>query len=248
MTDTDDGADAETAALVGAVGGAGTTRLAVEIGALLADGGAAVAVLDAAFATQGLGDYLDGRLDPDLTALVTDRADAPLAEGLTDLDADVGGRVACCPAAAPFERLARAKSAEAARRFEDRVAEAAGAFDAVLVDVPPVAANQAIAAVNACDRTGLVAPATDRGTDGRERMRARLRDLGADADADVATRGTDRTADASVPPAETGVTAAPTAPDGDEFGDGIARAAAALLDADVDRPEADGRFGAGDLL
>lgn len=63
----------DTAALVGAVGGAGTTRLAVEVGALLAADGDAVAVLDAAFATQGLGDYLDGRLDPDLTALVTDR-------------------------------------------------------------------------------------------------------------------------------------------------------------------------------
>lgn len=242
MTGTD------AAALVGAVGGAGTTRLAVEAGAVLAADGASVAVLDAAFATQGLGDYLDGRLDPDVTALVTDRTDAALDAGLTDLPADVDGRVACCPAAAPFERLARAKSAEAARRFEDRVAEAADGFDAVLVDVPPVAANQAIAAVNACDRTVLVAPATARGTDGRERMRARLSDLGAAVDADVATRGTDGAADASVPRTETGVTDAPAALDGGEFGDGVARAAATMLDADVERPASDGRFGATDYL
>ncbi|MFB6301262.1 MAG: ParA family protein [Haloferacaceae archaeon] len=234
----------DTAALVGAVGGAGTTRLAVEVGALLAADGADVAVLDAAFATQGLGDYLGGRLDPDLTALVTDQIDAPLDDGLRDLDdADLAGRAACCPASAPFERLARAKSADAARRFEDRVAEAADDFDAVLVDTPPIAANQAIAAIDACDRTALVAPATTRGTDGRERMRARIRDLGGDVDAVVATRGTDEAADASVPRTEAGVTAAPTAPDGGEFGDGVARAAAAILGIDVDGPDRSGLLG-----
>jgi cellulose biosynthesis protein BcsQ len=233
----------DTAALVGAVGGAGTTRLTVEAAALLADDGRDVAVLDAAFATQGLGDYLDGRLDPDLTTLVTDRPDAPLREGLTDLPVDLAGRVACCPAAAPFERLARAKSADAARRFEDRVAEASETFDVVLVDTPPVAANQAIAAINACDRTALVAPATDRGTDGRERMRARIRDLGGDVDVDVATRGEDEAADASVPPIETGVTDAPSATADTEVGAGVARAAGALIDADVEAPGDDGLLG-----
>lgn len=233
----------DTAALVGAVGGAGTTRLAVEVGALLADGGSDVAVLDAAFATQGLGDYLDGRLDPDVTALVTDRADAPLRAGLTDLSGDLGGRVACCPAAAPFERLARAKSADAAQRFEGRVAEASEAFDAVLVDTPPVAANQAIAAIDACDRTALVAPATTRGTDGIERMRARVRDLGGRIDAVVTTGGSAEAADASVPRPDDGATAAPTATEDEEFGAGVARAAAAILDVDVDGPATAGLFG-----
>lgn len=233
----------DTAALVGAVGGAGTTRLASEVATLLADGGAEVAVLDANFATQGLGDYLDGRLDPDVTALVTDRADAPLAAGLTDLAADVPGRVACCPAAAPFERLARAKTADAARRFEDRVDEAAAGFDAVLVDTPPIAANQAVAAVDACDRTALVAPATSRGADGIERMRARVRDVGGAVDAVVATRGESAGADASVPETPTGVAAAPTAPAGDEFGAGVARAAAAVLDSEVEEPAGGGLFG-----
>lgn len=235
----------DTAALVGAVGGAGTTRLAVEVGALLAADGADVAVLDAAFATQGLGDYLDGRLDPDVTALVTDRRETPLDAGLTELSADLAGRVACCPAAAPFERLARAKSADAARRFEERVAEASETFDAVLVDTPPIAANQA---VDACDRTALVAPATTRGTDGIERQRARIRDVGGGVNAVVATRGSVEAADASVPRTDPGETAAPTATDGDEFGAAVARATAAILDVEIDRPEETGLLGGHDYL
>lgn len=232
-----------TLALVGAVGGAGTTRLAVETAATVAAEGRDVAVLDAAFATQGLGDYLDGRLAPDVTALVTDRADAPLDAGLTDLAVDGPGRVACCPAAAPFERLARAKTAAAAERFEERVAEAAAAFDHVLVDVPPVAANQAVAAVNACDRTALVAPATARGRDGVERMRARVSDLGVAVDAVVATRGESGTADASVPRVDGDPADAPLAPDGGEFGAAVAGAAAATLDVAVDAPADDGLLG-----
>ena len=113
-----------TAAFVGAAGGVGTTRTTLETAVALAVDGADVAVFDAAYATQGLGDHLSGRLDPDLTALLTDRAEAPLSSGLVDFavdpdrDLDVVGRVACCPADAPFERLARAKTVAAARRLE----------------------------------------------------------------------------------------------------------------------------------
>jgi len=56
------------------------------------------------------------------------------------------------------------------------------------VDVPPVAANQAVAALTAADRRVLVAPATPRGVDLLPRQRGRLRDLDAPADAVVATR------------------------------------------------------------
>ncbi|WEL28362.1 Chromosome partitioning ATPase, ParA family [Haloferax volcanii] len=70
-----------TIALVGATGGAGTTRLSLELAAALATDGRDVAVLDAAFATQGLSDYVSGTLDPDATALVTDAADVPLESG-----------------------------------------------------------------------------------------------------------------------------------------------------------------------
>lgn len=192
---------ARTVALVGAVGGAGTTRTAVELATVLARDGQEVAVLDAAFATQGLAGYLEGRLDPDLTALVTDAPDAPLGDGLVDLPlgSGVAGRVAVCPAHAPFERLARAKTAAAARAFEERLAEAVDAFDRVLVDVPPVAANQAVAAVTAAERVVLVAPADTRGADGVQRSRDRLADLGVEADAALSVRGPSEWADAAMP-------------------------------------------------
>jgi len=205
-----DGGDG-TAALVGATGGAGTTRLTVELGALLAGDGRDVAVLDAAFATQGLSDYLSGRIDPDFTVLLTDDRDAPLSAGLIEFPLDdAAGRLACCPAFAPFERLARAKSPSAARALESRVAEAAAAFDHVLVDTPPVAANQAVAAVNAVDRTVVVAPASSRGRDAVQRATDRLADIGTGADAVVTTRGELSVADAAFPETDADVTAAPT--------------------------------------
>ena len=174
---------ANTTAVVGATGGAGTTRTTVEAATMLARDGRAVAVLDAAFATQGLADHVEGDLRPDLTALLTDEVDAPLDAGLIESDWTDTGRVALCPARAPFERLARAKTPAAARRFEDRIAEAAARFDHVLVDTPPVASNQAIAAVTACERVAVVAPATTRGDDAAQRTIDRLADLGYEIDA-----------------------------------------------------------------
>lgn len=201
----------ETAALVGATGGAGTTRLTVELGVLLANDGRDVAVFDAAFATQGLSDYLPGRIDPDLTALLTDDRDAPLSAGLVDFPLDTEtGRLACCPTVAPFERLARAKSPAAAQALESRIAAAADTFDHVLVDTPPVAANQSVAAVNAAERTVLVAPATTRGRDAVQRLSGRLDDIGVDVDAVVTTRGELAVGDAAVPATDAEVTAAPT--------------------------------------
>ena len=200
----------ESAAFVGATGGAGTTRLTVELGALLANDGRDVAVFDAAFATQGLADYLPGRIDPDLTTLLTDERDTPLSAGLVDVPLDVAGRLACCPAVAPFERLARAKSPAAAQALETRIAAAADVFDHVLVDTPPVAANQSVAAVTATTRTTLVAPATTRGRDAVQRMTGRLDDLDVAVDAVVTTRGDLSVADAAVPEIDAEVTAAPT--------------------------------------
>ncbi|EJN59687.1 P-loop NTPase family protein [Halogranum rubrum] len=199
-----------TTALVGATGGAGVTRTTVELAAMLARDGDEVAILDAAYATQGLSQYVGGRLDPDTTALVTD-SDAPLDAGLVDFDlTDVDGRVACCPAAAPFERLARAKTPEAAQRLAERIDEAAEAFDHVLVDTPPVAANQAVAAVSAVDRVVLVTPGTARGADALQQMRGRLRDVGVTAEVTLSTCGAIDDADAVVP--ESDVTSPDDAP------------------------------------
>lgn len=53
-----------TVAFVGVTGGAGRTRTSVEVGARLAREGDSVAILDAAFATQGLATSVAGRIDP----------------------------------------------------------------------------------------------------------------------------------------------------------------------------------------
>ncbi|MFD1685218.1 AAA family ATPase [Halobellus litoreus] len=233
---------ANVTAFVGATGGAGTTRTAVEVGAALAADGRETAILDAAFATQGLADHVEGRIDPDLTALVVDD-DRDLSTGLSELgfsDA-VAGRVAVCPANAPFERLARAKRVEAARRFESLIATAAARFDHVLLDVPPIAANQAVAAVNAADRVAIVAPASERGTEAVQRCHERLVDVGTEASLVVSVRGDLETADVSVP--ETDVTAADSVPacfDGDDaFAGAVGRLAAAVTGGEIADPEAE---------
>jgi septum site-determining protein MinD len=229
-----------TAALVGACGGAGATRLAVETAATLAREGRTVAVLDVAFATQGLSEYVPGEIDPDATAVLAD--DAPLAEALVELPLDAPGRVALCPARAPFEQLARAQTAGAAGRLADVLADAAARFDHVLVDAPPVATNQAVAAVTAAETVGLVAPASDRGANAVARVRGRLADVGAGADLVAANRSAggdlDGRADVVVPESEaTGVAGAPAAPDGGQFGAAVATLAERLFGLSLERDD-----------
>ena len=175
-----------TLALVGVAGGVGTTRTAVEMATTLARDGKSAAVIDTAFGTQGLATYVEGRITDDVTAVAT--GDADLADALYDADYDLPGRVAFAPAHAPFERLARAKTPESAQVIETAIADTAQRFDHVLLDVPPVAANQSVAAVTTAQKRALVVPATRRGTDLLPRQRGRLRDLDAPADAVVATR------------------------------------------------------------
>ncbi|UPM43439.1 AAA family ATPase [Halocatena salina] len=162
-------------AVVGATGGAGTTRTCLELAGMLARDGRSVVILDAAYATQGLSDHISDRIAPDMTALVLD--DAPLALGLIEFETPEG-RLACCPARAPFERLARAKTPTAARRFGELIEEATTSFDHVLVDTPPVASNQAIAAVTSVDHIVVAIRANSPGIDGWVRIHDRLADLG----------------------------------------------------------------------
>ena len=175
-----------TLAFVGCTGGAGTTRLTVETAATLARGGRSVAVVDAAFGTQGLATYVEGRLDTDVTSVAV--GDASVDDALFGWDIDAAGRVALCPAHAPFERLARAKTAESAQTLERAIEELAGRFDHVLLDVPPIASNQAVAAATTAQRRVLVMPAGQRGRDLLPRQQGRLRDIGAPASAVVAAR------------------------------------------------------------
>ncbi|WP_276299351.1 AAA family ATPase [Halorussus lipolyticus] len=235
-----------TAALVGATGGAGTTRLAVELGATLARDGREVAVLDAAFATEGLSRHVSGRIDSDLTALLTEEDPRPthrlLSAGLREhsATADLAGRLELCPAHAPFERMARAKSIESARRFEDLLAEADAEFDHVLVDTPPVAANQSVAAVTSAERVAVVAPADDRGVDAVQRASGRIADVGASVDARLANRADPdhpvENADAAIPESEatTAEEVPASAPDPEAtFAPAVSHAAEVVFDVDL---------------
>jgi septum site-determining protein MinD len=215
-------------ALVGAAGGAGTTRLALESATLLAREGRDVALLDAAYATQGLADHTPGRIDPDMTALCVD--DHRLETGLVDRTLEGAGRLAVCPARAPFERVARAKTPEAAETFADHVAAAARSFDHVLLDVPPVAANQSVAAVTAVEAAALVADAPRAG-DALPRARDRLLDVDVEPTATVVT-GTDSTreADVTLPPLEADPPAVETSADARAA---VADVLAAALDLEV---------------
>jgi MinD-like ATPase involved in chromosome partitioning or flagellar assembly len=174
---------AEVLAFVGACGGAGTTRLCVELGAALARGGRSVTILDAALTTQGLARYAPGRLAPDLSAVLTDEGD--LADARVEVWPALPATAALVPTHAPFERLARAKREEAARRLESVIEQVE--TDAVIIDVPPLADNPAIAAVTAARSRLVVAPDSPRGSDLLPQIRGRLVDVGSAADGVVAT-------------------------------------------------------------
>jgi septum site-determining protein MinD len=224
-------------ALVGAAGGAGTTRLAVECGATLARTGREVAVFDAAYGTQGLADYVDGELTTDVTALVTGEAD--LEAALYRRELDVPGGLTFCPARAPFERLARAKTAGAAEQLEEQLAAAALSHDVVIVDVPPIASNQAVAAVDAADRVTAVVPDSERGGDALARLRGRLSDVGSSTDVVVANFADDGpavAADARVPTSEavSPVECPACLPPDEEFAPAVAAATAVAAGVGLD--------------
>lgn len=234
--------DARVCALAGAVGGAGTTRLALEFGATLARDGRSVCLVDAAFATQGLSTAVPGRIGTDVTAALVE--DRPLADATTELSLDLPGRVAVAPARAPFERFSRAMTAECGHRFGERLSSASERYDHVLVDVPPVAGNQSVAAVTAADRVCVVAPDDQRGVDALPRTIDRLADVDAGVDAVATNRAGDPphmdAADAAVP--ESGMTTladAPVCVTTGEFSAAVADAAetAVGVDLDVAEPE-----------
>jgi MinD superfamily P-loop ATPase len=122
----------------------------------------------------------------------------------------------------------------------------------VLVDTPPVAANQSVAAATAADRVAVVTVDSRRGADALARTRARLQDLDTAADAVVVNRageGVVTEADARVP--ETDVRRAAdcpaSVPPDEEFAPAVAGATARAtgLALDLEFPSG-GRLG--DLL
>lgn len=175
-----------SAAIVGAAGGVGTTRLCVEMASVLAQTGRSIAVLDAALETQGLAGYVPGPLDPDMTAVMRD--DAHLEAAFTELPAQTTGTVSVCPAYASFSALAKAKTTDAAGRFEAVLDRAGASYDVVLIDTSPIASNPAVAAVTAADRVTTVTRGTEAGADALQRMAGRLQDVGAGHDVAIVNR------------------------------------------------------------
>lgn len=224
-------------ALLGAAGGVGTTRLSIEAGAALALDGDDAVVFDTALATQGLAAYLPGRIDPDFTSLLID--DRDLGSALHEHPADLPGTLWVCPTYASFTRLAEAQTPDVAKRLATVVEAATDQADHVVLDVPPLASNLAVAAVTAADRLGVVTEPTDRGRDALSRCRGRLADIGAKPGFVVGNRvGDTEFGDADVRIAESRVESLPEQPtviEGDDgFGPGIASLVDVGLDADVD--------------
>jgi len=240
-----------TAAVTKATGGAGATRTSLELAATLARAGHDVGVLDVDLETQGLVAHVRGRVDADASAVYAD--EATLDAALYDLDLSVPGSVAVAPARAPFERLARAKTPEAARRFEDALAAAGDRFDYVLVDTPPVATNPAVSAVTAAERVVAVTPGSDRGVDALARLRERLQDVGAAPGLAIANRADGdhpvEAADAALPTHGVGATEVPSCADPDPaYAPAVAAAAEVCFDREFDLEFPDdgllsGRFG-----
>jgi len=226
---------ATTLALVGATGGAGTTRTAVELAAMGARDGRSVAVVDAAYATQGLSEYVSDRITTDVTGLVADEPDEPLASATHEVGDALPGIVALVPARAPFERLARAKTAEAARALGDRIEAAATAYDHVVVDTPPVASNQAVAAVMETDRVAGVLPANRHGRDALQRVRGRIEDIDGNLHLSLATGGDVPPADVALPEPAGDVASAPEAGSGDgPYAESVAEAFEVAFSTDLD--------------
>lgn len=163
--------------------------MTVEAAGLLARTDRDVAILDAAFATQGLARYYDGRIDPDFTAVLT--GEATLEDVFVPLNVQAPGTVHIAPALAPLDRYGRAMTANAAQEFERQIAGAELTHDVVLIDTPPLAGNQAIAAVTTADSVALVTPDNWRGRDALALMAERLSDVGPGHDTVVATFASD---------------------------------------------------------
>lgn len=179
-------------------------RIDTDLTAVCADDAdTAAATYDLAGPPSG-GDERQADTTPGLPEDGSDGSRSVGAAGVAD-DWDVPGSVTAVPVRAPFERLVRAKTTDAARRLGAVCGELRERADHVLLSVPPVAANQHVAAVETADRVVAVAPGTDRGADGLRRLRDRLADLDTATDAVAATgtgRETDGTTGGSLPAAD----------------------------------------------
>lgn len=229
---------ASVGAVVGAAGGVGTTRLSVEVGAALAADGRDVIVLDTALDTQGLSSYVPGRIDPDLTDVLTsglDPAEALLTHPASDVTA---GTLRCLPVDATFDRIAQTKTPETARDLTELATDLTSDGTHIVVDVPPLASNTAVAGTAAADRIALATRDSARGRDALSQSLGTLDDLGFEATLTVINRvraGNPPDADVTIPEStRSGVPTTPACLSGDtEFVTAVERLASMLFDTKI---------------
>ncbi|MDR9445231.1 MAG: cellulose synthase operon protein YhjQ/BcsQ [Haloquadratum sp.] len=145
-------------ACVGATGGVGTTRTAVELARLAQLHDQQPLVVDTAVATQGLARLLIETPPLDLCGALA----APDTLDLEAIAVELPTGLTIVPIDAPLCAVAPALSAEAATALDRAIARAAAARPLVIVDVPPVATNLAVAGIARADVILLMHRAGDR--------------------------------------------------------------------------------------
>lgn len=171
--------------LVGAAGGAGTTRLAVETAGHITARGDTVVVVDVDFATQGLADYVPGQFTTELTTALRDQVS--LAELPIALDVAHTPQPHALPSFAGLSRVATAMQQAAAEYLGDQLTALDDEFDHVLLDTPTPVTNPAIAAVTTADTVGVVFPRSPRGIESLHRTEGFLHDIDVAADYTIST-------------------------------------------------------------
>lgn len=204
--------------LVGATGGAGTTRIAVETAGRMAASGDDVLLVDVDFATQGLAEYVPGGLETDLVGAICEKRS--LTEATYPLETEQTPQPQAAPSYAGLSRVATAMQPDRAEFLSDELSASGDSFDHVVIDTPTPVTNPAIAAATVADTIGVVFPPSPRGIEGLHRTDGFLHDIDAGgaiyiSNEGIQTPSVEDPADVSIPELETvPPRAAPTTIDG----------------------------------
>ena len=221
-------------ACVGATGGVGTTRTAVELARLATAHDRRPLLVDTAVATQGLARLLPTTPGVDLCGALSDT-------DVVDLDAiavELPSALQIVAIDAPLCSVTTALTPQAAATLTDAIAHAAATHPLVIIDVPPVATNLAIAGLISADEILLVHRVGDH--EGVRRGRELIADLDG-ADPHPLTIGSPAVAELSLPELPTLRTGLPLATPVDDSGYQRALAvAAAAVGVSMPTPESSG--------
>ena len=159
-------------ACVGATGGVGTTRTAVELARLAQTHDRNPLLVDTAVATQGLARLLVETPRVDLCGALA----APEGLELDAIAVELPSGLTVVPIDAPLCAVVPALRAEAATALDGAIAQAATVHPLVIIDVPPVATNLAVAGITRADVILLLHRAGDH--EAVRRGRELIADLG----------------------------------------------------------------------